>query len=54
MGVIKSGQRDRRRIRKVQDVSSIAIFTGGVRISRASLLASASLVALGTRSRRTT
>ena len=46
MGVIKSGQWDRRRIRKVQDVSIIATFTGGVRISRDFLLASASLATL--------
>ena len=44
MGVKKSGRRAR--ARQVDGLSNISTFSGGARISRASLLAGASLVAL--------
>ena len=46
MGGQKSGRRSAR-ARQVEGLSNISTFSGGARISRASLLAGASLVALG-------
>src|SRR5271163_4069211 len=47
MGVKKGVRRGGARARQVEDLFNVSTFSGGTRISRASLLAGASLVALG-------
>src|SRR5271163_4668483 len=47
MGVKKGVRRGGARARQVEDLFNVSTFSGGMRISRAALLAGASLVALG-------